>query len=55
MDEISLPKNVVVDWSSIVETYDAVLFVSDQEGEAELRLLNESCRQKQGSTAGCYF
>ncbi|CDN42919.1 putative thiazole-containing bacteriocin maturation protein [Paenibacillus sp. P22] len=46
VDEISLPKDGGVDWSSIVEPYDAVLFVSDQEGEPELRLLNESCRQK---------
>jgi putative thiazole-containing bacteriocin maturation protein len=46
VDEISLPKNVVVDWSSIVEPYDAVLFVSDQDGEPELRLLNEICRQQ---------
>ncbi|WP_188991840.1 putative thiazole-containing bacteriocin maturation protein [Paenibacillus nasutitermitis] len=46
VDEISLPKDGGVDWSSIVQPYDAVLFVSDQEGESELRLLNEICRQK---------
>ncbi|SEM92230.1 putative thiazole-containing bacteriocin maturation protein [Paenibacillus sp. OV219] len=46
VDEISWPKNVVADWSSIVEPYTAVIFVSDQDGEPELRLLNEICRQK---------
>lgn len=46
VDEISLPKDGAVDWSSIVQPYAAVLFVSDQEGEPELRLLNEACRQK---------
>lgn len=46
VDEISWPKNVVSDWSSIVEPYTAVLFVSDQDGEPELRLLNEICRLK---------
>ncbi|NIK72125.1 MULTISPECIES: putative thiazole-containing bacteriocin maturation protein [unclassified Paenibacillus] len=46
VDEIGLPKNAAVDWSSIVEPYAAVLFVSDRNGEPELRLLNEVCRQK---------
>lgn len=46
VDEISLPNNSNVDWSSVVEPYTAVFFVSDQDGEPNLRLLNEICRQK---------
>ncbi len=46
VDEISWPKDGGVDWSSIVQPYDAVFFVSDQEGEHELRWLNDVCRQK---------
>ncbi|MBM7565884.1 putative thiazole-containing bacteriocin maturation protein [Paenibacillus sacheonensis] len=44
VEETSLPKDGKVDWSSIVQPYAAVLFVSDQDGEPELRLLNEICR-----------
>jgi len=46
VDEISLPKHGKVDWSSVIHPYDAVLFVSGHEGEAELKSLNEICRQK---------
>ncbi len=46
VDEINLPKHGGIDWSSIVQPYDAVLFVSDQDGEHELKSLNEMCRQK---------
>ncbi|MFF2089548.1 putative thiazole-containing bacteriocin maturation protein [Paenibacillus sp. NPDC058174] len=46
LDEISLSNNAGMDWPSIVEPYEAVLFVSNQDREQELRLLNEICRQK---------
>ncbi|MBD3922246.1 putative thiazole-containing bacteriocin maturation protein [Paenibacillus sp. PR3] len=44
VDEISISDNAGVDWSSIVEPYTAILFVSNQDREPELRLLNEICR-----------
>lgn len=46
VDEIRLPKNGAVEWSLLVEPYDAVFYVSDAEGEAELHSLNQVCRQK---------
>lgn len=46
VDEITISDNAEVDWSSIVEPYTAILFVSNQDREPELRLLNEICRAK---------
>jgi putative thiazole-containing bacteriocin maturation protein len=48
VDEISLPDNAEAEavWSSIVEPYTAILFVSNQDREPELRLLNEICRRQ---------
>jgi len=46
VDEISMPKDEGVEWSSVVQPYDAVFYVSDTEGEAELHSLNQVCRHK---------
>ncbi|OME80242.1 putative thiazole-containing bacteriocin maturation protein [Paenibacillus sp. FSL A5-0031] len=45
VDEISLPKDGGVEWSLVIQQYDAIFYVSDTEGEAELQSLNQVCRQ----------
>ncbi|WP_424765943.1 putative thiazole-containing bacteriocin maturation protein [Paenibacillus sp. sgz302251] len=46
LDEISLPNEGSIDWRSVVQPYDAILFVSDENGESDLRALHEICRKE---------
>lgn len=43
VDEISLPRDGGVEWSLVIQPYDAIFYVSDPEGEAELQSLNQVC------------
>jgi putative thiazole-containing bacteriocin maturation protein len=46
LDEIAFPNEGKIDWRSMVKPFDAVLFVSDQDGEPELTALQAICRQE---------
>ncbi|MEV5029563.1 putative thiazole-containing bacteriocin maturation protein [Paenibacillus sp. LPE1-1-1.1] len=46
VDEIAFPPNGNVDWRTAVQPFDAVLFVSDEGGEPELRVLQQICKEE---------
>lgn len=46
LDEIALPKEGEIDWRSVVQPFDAVLFVSGEDGEPVLRSLQQFCREE---------
>lgn len=46
VDEVSLPKEGGIDWRSLVQPFDAVLFVSGEDGEQDLRALQKICREE---------
>lgn len=46
VDEISLPKEGGIDWRSAVQPFDAVLFVSGEDGVTDLNDLQQICREE---------
>jgi len=46
VDEIACPINGAADWRAAVQPFDAVLFVSDEGGEPELRVLQQICKEE---------
>ncbi|MCM3626230.1 putative thiazole-containing bacteriocin maturation protein [Paenibacillus glycanilyticus] len=46
VDEIAFPPNGDVDWRTAVQPFDALLFVSDEGGEPELRMLQQICKEE---------
>lgn len=46
VDEIDCSINGDADWRATVQPFDAVLFVSDEDGEPELRVLQQICKEE---------
>ena len=46
VDEVVQTKKGRIDWRSAVQSFDAVLFVSGEDGEPELRIMQEICREE---------